>query len=108
MNRTTLPTDGTPMSSNVFHQALADLRDLEKVSQPDFLGYQANQNLHFSDFGDLLNVQLNNLGDPFTEGSFRLNTKGFERALLDYLPGSGRPRPLGTPRTPSPTGATYC
>ena len=33
----------------------------------------------------MLDHQLNNLGDPFTEGNFTINSKAFERDVLDYF-----------------------
>jgi histidine decarboxylase len=33
----------------------------------------------------MLDHQLNNLGDPFTEGNFTINSKAFERDVLNYF-----------------------
>lgn len=50
------------------------------------MGYQANQGAfsHLDGLADHLQFQLNNLGDPFCEGNFTLNSKWLERAALDY------------------------
>lgn len=51
----------------------------------NFLGYQADQALHYqADLAKYLDCQLNNLGDPYKDGNFTLNTKMIERAVLDY------------------------
>ncbi|AWK43731.1 hypothetical protein GPY51_24385 [Photorhabdus laumondii subsp. laumondii] len=67
-------------------QALAELDSYVKKTREKFLGYQANQELHYSsEFSKYLDVQLNNVGDPFMAGNFRLNSKFVERAVLDYF-----------------------
>jgi histidine decarboxylase len=51
-----------------------------------FLGFQANQKLDYeADLSSYLNIQLNNIGDPFQGGNFMLNSKWIERAVLDYF-----------------------
>jgi len=50
-----------------------------------FLGYQANQHAEYSpQLAWMLDHHINNLGDPFTEGNFTVNSKEFERDVLDY------------------------
>ncbi|KUI98209.1 pyridoxal-dependent decarboxylase [Vibrio sp. MEBiC08052] len=50
-----------------------------------FLGYQTNQQVEFpSRLWPFLSLNLLNLGDGFEEGSYRINAKQFERAVLDY------------------------
>jgi hypothetical protein len=41
-----------------------------------FLGFQANQGLHYRDvIAEYLDSQINNLGDPNSDGSFKINSK---------------------------------
>lgn len=47
--------------------------------------YQTNEELHYNDvLAKYLNVQINNLGDPYVDGSFRINSKEIEVAVLNY------------------------
>jgi histidine decarboxylase len=65
--------------------ALTEFQRYVVQQQENFLGYQANQNLQFGEaLAPYLNCQLNNLGDPFHDGNFTLNTKCMERAVLEY------------------------
>ena len=51
----------------------------------NFLGYQADQQLEYqTELAKYLDCQLNNLGDPYKDGNFTLNTKMMERAVVDY------------------------
>lgn len=51
----------------------------------DFLGYQANQALRYqADLAKYLDCQINNLGDPYVSGNFKINSKCVEQAVLDY------------------------
>jgi histidine decarboxylase len=66
--------------------ALAQLKSLHREQQGRFLGFQANQKRfpHLEGLEDFLYYQMNNLGDPFRDGNFTLNSKCLERAVLDY------------------------
>jgi histidine decarboxylase len=51
----------------------------------NFLGYQTSQQVQFDPaLHPLLNLNLLNLGDAYTEGNFRVNAKEQERAVLDF------------------------
>jgi histidine decarboxylase len=51
-----------------------------------FMGYQANQQLDYRNtLSPYLNLHVNNIGDPFQQGNFMLNSKILERAVLDYF-----------------------
>ncbi|PHM37711.1 pyridoxal-dependent decarboxylase [Xenorhabdus innexi] len=67
-------------------KALSDLGSYVKKTQNKFLGYQTNQKLSYSsELSNYLDIQLNNVGDPFLSGSFKLNSKVAECAVLDYF-----------------------
>lgn len=61
----------------------------------DFIGFQANQDLDYRDeLGDFLNLQINNLGDPYSENpSFRVESRFAERAVVDYYADLWHARP---------------
>ena len=50
----------------------------------NFLGYQVTLRDDYSVAAKYLTTQINNVGDPFTPGSFTLNSKWMERNVLDY------------------------
>lgn len=65
--------------------ALANIKKHHQEREKFFLGFQANQDFpHLVGLEEYLQCQLNNLGDPFHEGSFGLNSKWLERSVLDY------------------------
>jgi histidine decarboxylase len=66
--------------------ALEAIRQYHARQRSCFLGFQANQDgfSHLAGLEPYLQCQLNNLGDPFKEGNFTLNSKWLERAVLDY------------------------
>ncbi|XP_024526068.1 uncharacterized protein LOC9655838 [Selaginella moellendorffii] len=65
-------------------EALNKSLDYLKQQQSHFMGFQANQKMSFDELNDFLNVHVNNIGDPFVEGTCTTNTKFMERAVLDY------------------------
>jgi len=78
-----LSADGTTPENRA--AALAELLKYETTQRDNFLGYQANQKLDYTDLSTYLDYQLNNIGDPFVEGNFTVNCKFAERAVLDYF-----------------------
>ena len=48
-------------------------------------GYQVNLDFDYSDLANLLHFHINNVGDPFVGGTFLLNSKAFERWVLDWF-----------------------
>lgn len=51
----------------------------------DFLGFQTSQHVQFdSALYPLLNLNLLNIGDAYSEGNFRVNAKQPEQAVLDF------------------------
>ena len=66
-------------------RALSEFQTHEALQKANFLGYQANQALHFrGDYAQYLDDHINNIGDPFSESHFTVNSKMMERAVLDY------------------------
>jgi histidine decarboxylase len=66
--------------------ALAQARKFFEAKKGDFLGFQANQDLHYAEeLGEFMDLQINNLGDPYApQASFRIQSRFAERAVLDY------------------------
>ena len=78
-----LPPEGLPEVRRVATLELLD--EYLAHQKANFLGYQADQQLEYQkELAKYLDCQLNNLGDPYKDGNFTLNTKMMERAVVDY------------------------
>jgi histidine decarboxylase len=64
--------------------ALGALSEYEAGQRNRFLGYQANQYGLYGDLAQYLTLHLNNIGDPFIDGNFTVNSKMMERPVLDF------------------------
>lgn len=62
---------------------LGKLHDRLKRKTDLFLGYQFNSIFDYSALAPLLNMHLNNIGDPFSSGAKTVNTRAFERMVLE-------------------------
>jgi histidine decarboxylase len=60
------------------------LDNLENCSKYH-LGYPLNQKLDYQHLAPLLSFIVNNLGDPYVKGNYGLNTKDFEREVVDFI-----------------------
>ncbi len=55
------------------------------IQKEHFLGYQADQKMDYEeDTKHFLNCHVNNIGDPFVDGNFTVNSKRMEKAVLNY------------------------
>lgn len=82
------------------HQQLDDF--IQKTTQlaENFLGYQTSQHVQFDPaLYPLLNLNLLNLGDAYTEGNFRVNAKEQEQAVLDFYARHWNAPNVGTPNS---------
>lgn len=78
-----LTPEGVPEDRR--REAMVCFEQYTRAQQATFLGYQANEHLDYrGDLSWLLDFHVNNIGDPFTRGNFRLNSKMVEREVLDY------------------------
>lgn len=67
-------------------KALSALHAYVEKKRSKFSGYQTSQKLSYSpEFSKYLDIQLNNVGDPFVAGNLKVNSKFVERAVLDYF-----------------------
>ncbi len=60
------------------------VRDLE-IKSRHFLGYPCNLAFDYSALLPLLRYPINNIGDPYHDSSFLLNTHDFEREVLEIF-----------------------
>jgi histidine decarboxylase len=76
----------TPLTDECQQIALGKLEKYLKEQQKHVLGYQVNENVHYSNkLSFMLDIHTNNAGDPFINGNFTVNTKIVEQAVLDYF-----------------------
>jgi len=59
-------------------------RAMEKESSR-FVGYPSNGVFDYSDLYRFLRFPLNNIGDPFVEGTYRVHSRSFEREVLGFF-----------------------
>jgi histidine decarboxylase len=79
----TLSPEG--LSEPARKSALNALSEFVTKQRSHSLGYQANQYGMYGDLAEYLTLHMNNIGDPFLEGNYTLNSKIMERAVLDYF-----------------------
>ena len=78
-----LPPEGLTDAQRA--DALQQLLAYQTQQKAYTLGFQANQAIQYqADLQPFLDFHINNVGDPFQTGSFTLNSKWMERAVLDY------------------------
>ncbi len=76
--------DKVPLSA-ADSQRLDDYyRTLEKESNR-FVGYPANARFDYSELHRFLRFPLNNVGDPFVESTYRVNSREFEQEVLHFF-----------------------
>lgn len=79
-----IPTIGLTQEQRA--RALAELEQHLERQAGLCLGYQSNQYVPDAKaLSFLFAMHANNVGDPFVDGNFTVNTKVMERALLDYI-----------------------
>ena len=81
-NNYQVPSKG--MTADQTRQAQDETHVFSNHQTMNFLGYQVTLHNDYSPASKYLTTQLNNVGDPFTPGSFTLNSKWMERNVLDY------------------------
>lgn len=79
-----IPAEG--LSPQQRKRALNRLETYLVGKHQTMVGFQGNQDMaHYQqDLARFLEFHLNNVGDPFQQGNYRVNTKIVERAVLDH------------------------
>ncbi len=62
----------------------AFLKCLEE-EEKTFVGYPVNSSFDYSDLFNFLSIPLNNVGDPFCSSYYGLDSRQFEREVLDWF-----------------------
>ncbi|ATL68693.1 pyridoxal-dependent decarboxylase [Nocardia terpenica] len=79
-----LPATG--LTDKQRRRALDTLDDYLETKRDHFLGYQVNCALDYrTDLARFMDHPINNVGDPYTSGGLKVNSKAVEQAVLDYF-----------------------
>lgn len=66
-------------------QKIKDLYQKLKKTNGTFIGYPCNGAFNYSDLYKFLEFPINNVGDPFEESTYHLQTKKFERDVIKFF-----------------------
>lgn len=50
-----------------------------------FLGYPVSKDFNYSELFEFLKYPLNNLGDPFTDSTWKVDSRRFEREVIEFI-----------------------
>ncbi|MDX1455774.1 MAG: histidine decarboxylase [Gammaproteobacteria bacterium] len=64
---------------------LAELLDRTSERRDSYLGYPVSKDFDYSELADFLKVPLNNLGDPFTASTWQVDSREFEREVVEFF-----------------------
>ncbi|WP_295798695.1 histidine decarboxylase [uncultured Microbulbifer sp.] len=56
-----------------------------KKNTESYLGYPVSKDFEFNDLVEFLRYPLNNLGDPFSDSTWRVDSRGFERDVITFF-----------------------
>lgn len=56
-----------------------------KAKTDNFLGYPVSKDFDYKDLFEFLKYPLNNLGDPFTPSTWKVDTREFEREVITFM-----------------------
>jgi len=67
------------------HDRLNGFLDGIKAKTDTFLGYPVSKDFDYTDLFEFLKYPLNNIGDPFTPSTWKVDTREFEREVIDFM-----------------------
>ncbi len=70
--------------------ALDRLYDELQSANADSLGYPAAKDFDYAEIERFLNFPINNIGDPFAQGTYRVHTRECEREVVGFFAGATR------------------
>lgn len=77
-----------PKSSHIFSEDAYRLDELYRKMEErstKFLGYPCNLSYDYTDLYRFFDFSINNIGDPFVESLYGINTKEFEKEVLSFF-----------------------
>jgi histidine decarboxylase len=66
-------------------QKLVDLKERISSVSESFLGYPVSKDFDYSGLNDFLKFPINNLGDPFEDCTYKVQTHAFEKEVVDFF-----------------------
>lgn len=85
-----MPTAPAPASHNALPADLDALYARLRSKMRSSVGYPCNQAFDYGPLHRFLEFSLNNLGDPFAESNYKINTQAIEREVIDTFAGLTR------------------
>ncbi len=73
------------MLSTESQQKLDNLHKTLLDKRPGLIGYPCNDRFDYSPLYKFLEMSINNVGDPYSKSSYKLNTAEIEREVIDYF-----------------------
>lgn len=70
---------------DAFETHLRELLERAEKARDDFLGYPVAKDFDYSYLADFLRLPLNNLGDPFTDSTWRVDSRAMERDVVQFF-----------------------
>ena len=64
-----------------------------ETARDQFLGYPVSKDFDFAALNNFLNYPINNLGDPYTAGTYQVQTHEMEREVIDFFASLFRANP---------------
>ncbi len=66
-------------------QRLATLKETLATARDTFLGYPVSKDFDYSELNDFFQYPINNLGDPFEDGTYKVQTHEMEREVVSIF-----------------------
>ncbi len=74
-----------PMNNNEIQIRLNKLKEELKSARDNFLGYPVSKDFNYNELSDFLQFPINNLGDPFEQGTYKVETHEVEREVVMFF-----------------------
>ncbi len=73
------------MKISAIDSRLSTLESELKTARDQFLGYPVSKDFDFAALNSFLNYPINNLGDPYTAGTYQVQTHEMEREVINFF-----------------------
>ena len=67
------------------YQRLEDLKNKIGTARDSFLGYPVSKDFDYSELSEFLQYPINNLGDPFEDGTYKVQTREMEKEVVGFF-----------------------
>lgn len=67
------------------HECIDYLLDYFQLKSSCFAGYQVNLNFDYSPLFDFLNFNINNVGDPYINSNYGINSRVMEQPVIEFF-----------------------